>query len=89
MKRGPKLRSAGDVSSFLARIIRETYKGSLNPKTAGTLGYLCNCLKGCLEASELEQRITTLEEQLAQQRNGKPARPMALPGARGSGEPSR
>ena len=63
-KRGPKLKTLADVSSFLARIIRELYRDNLDLGKAGKLAYMCNVLKGTLEAGDLEQRIETLEAQI-------------------------
>ena len=62
-KRGPRLRDVTEVADFLARIIRETYRGDLDKDIAGRLAYMSNVLKGCLEAGELERRISDLEEQ--------------------------
>lgn len=78
-KRGPQLRTVADVAAFLGKVIREVYCDKIDIKKASTIGYLCAQLRGCLEVADLETRITTLEQQLeAQQRNGRPARPMAL-----------
>ena len=63
-KRGSHLRTVADVAQFVAKMIRETYRGDLDPALAGRLTYMCNILKSCLEASELEERIRKLEEQV-------------------------
>jgi hypothetical protein len=77
-KRGPQLSSVADVAAFLAKVTREVYLDQISPKKAGTLGYLCNILKGCLETADLEARVEALEEQLEAQRSGKPVRLQAL-----------
>lgn len=77
-KRCPQLRTLGDLASFTARLIRETYKGELHPERAAKLGYLCSVLKGCLEASDLEERLARLEEQIATARQPGPDQRPAL-----------
>ena len=62
--RGPQLKTIRDVSRFLAKLIRETYKGDVNAGVAAKLGYLCGQLKSCLEASDIEKRVEELEKQL-------------------------
>ena len=55
-------------NSFLPRI-----KGEIEESKAGKLGYLCNILKSCLEAGDLEKRLETLEARLAEARHERPA----------------
>ena len=66
-KRTPRLRTAVDVRAFLARVIRETYRGDLNPKTAAKLGYLLNILLNTIETTEIETALRLLEERVEQQ----------------------
>ena len=63
-KRGPKLKTLRDVSTFLGKIIRETYVGDLSSGEAAKLAYVCSVLKSTLEAGDLEKRISELEKQL-------------------------
>ena len=63
-KKGPRLNDVTDVTIFLAKVIRELYRGELDERKAGKLGYLCNVLKGCMEASVLEKRLEELKEQV-------------------------
>ena len=60
-KRGPRLESLNDVSKFMARLIRETYTDRLDPTKAGRLAYMCNILRGCMEASDIERRVEEIE----------------------------
>ncbi len=60
--RGPKLQTVRDVSVFLARVLREVYKGTLDERRAGVLIYGANVLRGCLQVSDLEERIEQLEQ---------------------------
>jgi hypothetical protein len=63
-KKGPRLKSIADISLFMARIIRETYRGELDPSVSSKLGYLCNIHKSCLEMSDIEQRLEKLESSM-------------------------
>ena len=63
-KRGPRLRTVREVSSFMSKLIRETYRGELDPALAGRLDYLANILKGCLETGDLERQIGELWEKV-------------------------
>ena len=63
-KKGPRINDIHDISIFLAKLIRETYRGEIDDRKAGKLACMLNILKGCLEASELERRIEELEAQL-------------------------
>ena len=63
-KRGPRLKSVGDVADFLAKIIRQAHRGELDAGAAAKLGYLLNILRSCIEAADLEERIEALEAQL-------------------------
>ena len=65
-KKGPRLNNVRDVSVFLAKLIREAYRGDLEERKAGKLAYMCNVLKGCLEVSEIEKRLEVLETQIRQ-----------------------
>jgi len=60
-RRGPRLKDIRDVSKFLGRVIRQVYLGQLDPGLGGRLGYLCNIMKSCLEASDLEKRVEEIE----------------------------
>lgn len=66
MARCPRLQNTQDVSTFLALLIRQTYRGTIDPGKAGRLGYLCNILIGALEKGDLEKRIADLESRAAQ-----------------------
>jgi hypothetical protein len=62
-KKGARLRTMGDVASYLARLINRLDREEIPESKAGKLGYLCNLLKGTLEASDLEKRLEVLEAQ--------------------------
>ena len=62
-KRGPRLRTIQDVSSYLAQLIRRVDRDDI-PLTKGrSLAFMCNTLKSCLEASDIEKRVEELERQ--------------------------
>ena len=61
-KRNIKLKTIGDVSIFLAKVINQFNRGEMDGPKASKLGYLCNILIGSLKDSELEKRIGILED---------------------------
>lgn len=63
-KRLPRMKSAGDVHHFLARIIRELYRGEIEESRASKIGYLCNILLKAIDEGDLEKRIAALEDSL-------------------------
>ena len=64
-KRVPRIKTVGDVATFLARISRETYRGDLDLGAAKTLTYTLSVLCRALESSDLEQRLEALEKTLS------------------------
>ena len=50
----------------MAKLINRLDRDEIDPVKAGKLAYLCNILKSCLEAGDLERRIEALEAQLSE-----------------------
>lgn len=50
-----------DVATLLIRIIGEVRDGTIDPKIAGTLGYLTTCLLKAYEISELNGKVEELK----------------------------
>ncbi|MBN2103786.1 hypothetical protein JW835_07075 [bacterium] len=67
-KRHIKLKTIGDVSAFLSKIINQFYRGEIEGPKASKLGYLCNILIGSLKDSQLEERVKALEESMAKRK---------------------
>jgi hypothetical protein len=57
-------RSAQEVRVALGQFISDVRCRRLDPKMAGTLGYLANVLLKSIEASDLEMRLAALESVL-------------------------
>ena len=55
------LRTVGDCSAFLARIIRQTYAGKLESQEMTRYSSAIQVLSKILETSELEKRLAALE----------------------------
>ena len=62
MKRGPTLKTSSDVAYFLAKVTREAYMGTMEMTKAKGLAYISGVLLKSLEVSDLEGRISALEE---------------------------
>ena len=60
-KKAVRLKTVGDVSQFLAKLINEVRRGEINERTATKLGYLANILVSTIKDAELEERIQRLE----------------------------
>ena len=71
-RRGPRLQTTTDVSVFLAKVVREIYRGDLDPAIAGKIGFLCNSLRKCLEVADLERRLEVVEAQMRSPENETP-----------------
>ena len=61
-KRAAKLHTITDVSRYLAKLINRLDRGEIEQSKAGKLAYMCNILKSCLEAGDLERRVEDLEK---------------------------
>ena len=71
-KRAPRLRNTSELSSFLARIIKEVYKEELSPSLGSRLAYMCNILRACLDKEvedDILRRLDALEQQLNEREN--------------------
>jgi len=62
-----RLKTAEDVRRYLANLILKTERKEIEPELSSKLGYLINILLRAVEASDVEQRIITLEEKLGGQ----------------------
>lgn len=62
-----RLKSASDIRRFLASIINKVEAGDMDAQVAGRLGYLSNVLLKAVEVSEIENRLSKLEESHGQQ----------------------
>ena len=62
------LKTIGEVSSFLAKVINQFYRDEIDGPKASKLGYLCNILIGSLKDSQLEERVKVLEESMAKRK---------------------
>ena len=56
------LKSTEEVTQLLEKTINEVRRGDLDKSIANCVGYLSGVLLKCLEQSELEQRISKIEE---------------------------
>lgn len=57
------LRTSLDVRKELARLYNDARHGRIEAGDATKLGYLLNLLRTAIETSDLEQRLTALEQQ--------------------------
>ena len=55
------LKTVGDCSAFLARIIRQTYAGKLDSQEMSRYANAVQLLSKILETSDLQQRLEVLE----------------------------
>lgn len=55
------LRTVGDCSAFLARVIRQTYAGKLDSQEMSRYANAVQVLSRIIEGSDLEARILKLE----------------------------
>jgi len=63
-KRNIRLKTIGDVSRFLAKIINQVNRDEIDVAKASKLGYLSNILLGAIKESGLEERVTQLEKKI-------------------------
>ena len=61
-----RLKTLDDVRRLLAATLNEYKGGVIDETNARTTGYLCKLLSELIRDSELEARLTVLEEQLNQ-----------------------
>jgi len=66
-KRGARLKSLTDCRRFLARIVNELNKNSIEPDRARAFGYLLSILTNIIKDSDFETRISELERKLEEQ----------------------
>jgi hypothetical protein len=59
-----RLKSPSDIRRYLAYLITRTERGELEPSLAGKLGYLSQILLKAVEASDLSDRLTKIEEKI-------------------------
>jgi uncharacterized coiled-coil protein SlyX len=62
-----RFRSIDDVRRYLASLINrleDANDGQVDGQLAGRLGYLANLVLGAIKDSDIEARITALEERL-------------------------
>ncbi|GEM_PF-1200316 len=64
------LHTASGIRRELARLYRDARSGLVQTSDATRLGYLLDLLRKCLETSELERRLQTLELTLAARNRG-------------------
>jgi hypothetical protein len=64
----PKLESAMAVRETVARLIDDVYSGKLQPRIAAGLAPLLNLQLRAIEATDLELRLTKIEELMAAQK---------------------
>jgi len=59
-----RLKTLADLSRYLGALINDTRCGDIPPALAARLGYLVNIQKSIITESDLEARITALENEL-------------------------
>jgi hypothetical protein len=64
-----RLKTLTDLRRYIADLINRVEAEKVDPAIAGRLGYLANILRGIIEGSDLEKRVTDLESTL--QKDGK------------------
>jgi hypothetical protein len=64
--------TAADVCKITGQAIRLLLSGELKAREASALAQLCNSLYRFIPTADLETRVATLEEQVAQEESGGP-----------------
>ena len=59
-----KLENCSDIKRYLSYLIRQTQAKKIDGNLATKLGYLINILLRAIESSDIEARLTKLEEKL-------------------------
>jgi len=67
-----RLKTLPDLRRYIADVINRVEAGTMPESKAKTLGYLCNCLRGVIEGSEIDARLTEIETKLRQLLNERP-----------------
>ena len=62
--RRPRLRTLDDLKRYTANLIHETREGKVDPGLSSKLGYLIGLLTGLIRDTDLEARLTELEQRL-------------------------
>lgn len=57
-----RLKSLADVRRYLAALINDTRNKEIEASLSGRLGFLLNILRSVISDSDLEQRISALEQ---------------------------
>jgi hypothetical protein len=68
----PDNMTAADVCKVTGQAIRLLLSGELQAREASALAQLCNSLYRVIPTADLEARVATLEEQVAQEESGTP-----------------
>jgi hypothetical protein len=68
----PDHMTAADVCKVAGQAIRLLLAGELKAREAGAVAQLCNSLFRLIPTADLEARVATLEEQVAQEESGAP-----------------
>jgi hypothetical protein len=63
-KRPIRLRTASDARKFIAKILNNLYRETLDPNRAARLGYLAGIFLKSIEVADLEKRLAELEKAL-------------------------
>jgi hypothetical protein len=59
-----RLKTLDDCRRYLADCINRLEDGQLDPSVAGKIGYLVNVLRGIIEGSDIEERLSRLEARI-------------------------
>lgn len=70
-KRGVSLSKLSDIRRFMASVVNRLDRDEIQESKARTFGYLSSILRDVIKDSELENRITQLEQNLEANKNEK------------------
>ena len=62
-----RLKSLGDIRKYLSHVLNEYENGQADETKVKTISYACNILSGIIKDSEIEARLTALEQQISEQ----------------------
>ena len=65
-RRAPQLHNIWDVADFQATLIRQVYRGELDPDLAGKLTFMLNGLRASLDLAGLEYLAWVINERLTE-----------------------
>ncbi len=63
-KRHIRLKDARSAKKLLATLINQLYRGEISGDTARDMGYLVKIFLDAVESSDIEKRLSALEERL-------------------------